>query len=58
MSMEMILCFFLLVLKRVNAVVVALDANCRLDGSVFNYKQRWNDDKCKCECKELSDKGA
>ena len=24
---------------------------CRLDGSVCNNKQRWNDDKCRCECK-------
>ena len=23
---------------------------CRLDASVFNNKQRWNDDKCRCEC--------
>ena len=30
---------------------------CRLDGSVCNNKQRWNDDKCRCECKELIDKG-
>ena len=30
---------------------------CRLDGSVCNNKQRWNDDKCKFECKELIDKG-
>ena len=29
---------------------------CRLDGSVCNNKQRWNDDKCQCECKELIDK--
>ena len=28
---------------------------CRLDGSVCNNKQRWNDDKCPCECKELID---
>ena len=26
---------------------------CRLDASVFNNKQRWNDDKCRCECKEM-----
>ena len=25
---------------------------CRLDASVCNNKQRWNDDKCQCECKE------
>ena len=30
---------------------------CRLDAIVCNNKQRWNDDKCKCECKELIDKG-
>ena len=29
---------------------------CRLDASVYNSKQRWNDDKCRCECKELIDK--
>ena len=26
---------------------------CRLDASVCNNKQHWNDDKCRCECKEL-----
>ena len=31
---------------------------CRLDGSVCNNKQRWNNDKCRCEFKELVDKGA
>ena len=31
---------------------------CRLDASVCNNKQCWNDDKCRCECKELIDKGA
>ena len=30
---------------------------CRLDGSICNSKQRWNEDKCRCECKELIDKG-
>ena len=29
----------------------------RLDASVCNNKQRWNDDQYKCECKELIDKG-
>ena len=29
---------------------------CRLDASVINNKQRWNEDKCRCECKELIDK--
>ena len=29
----------------------------RLDASVCNNKQRWNNDKCRCECKELIDKG-
>ena len=30
---------------------------CKLDASVCNTKQRWNEDKCRCECKELIDKG-
>ena len=30
---------------------------CRLDASVCNNKQHWNDDKCRWECKELIDKG-
>ena len=30
---------------------------CRLDASVCNNKQRWNDNKCRCECRELIDKG-
>ena len=30
---------------------------CRLDVSVRNNKQRWNDDKCRREWKELIDKG-
>ena len=29
---------------------------CRLAASVCNNKQRWNEDKCRCECKELIDK--
>ena len=29
----------------------------RLDTSVRNNKQRWNDDKCRCGCKEVIDKG-
>ena len=30
---------------------------CRLDASVCNNKQHWNNDKCRCECKELIDIG-
>ena len=30
---------------------------CRLDANVCNNKQRWNEDKCRCECEELIDKG-
>ena len=30
---------------------------CKLDASVCNIKQRWNDDKCRCEWKELIAKG-
>ena len=26
---------------------------CRLDASVYSNKQRWNEGKCRCECKEL-----
>ena len=29
---------------------------CRLDASVWNNRQRWNDDKCRGECKKLIDK--
>ena len=29
---------------------------CRLDVSVCNNKHRWNDEKCRCECKELINK--
>ena len=29
----------------------------RLDPSVCNNKQLWNNDKCRCECKESIDKG-
>ena len=32
-------------------------SKCRLDASVCNNKQLWNEDKCWCECKELIDKG-
>ena len=30
---------------------------CRFKHSVCNNKQRWNGDKCRCECKQLIDKG-
>ena len=30
---------------------------CRLNEIICNNKQRWNKDKCRCECKELIDKG-
>ena len=30
------------------------DCKCKLDASVC--KQRWNEDKCSCECKEMIDK--
>ena len=33
-------------------------SKCRLDASVCNNKQRWNKDKCRCECEELIDKGS
>ena len=28
----------------------------RLNGIICNNKERWNKDKCRCECKELIDK--
>ena len=28
----------------------------RLDASLYNNKERWNKNKCRCECKELIDK--
>ena len=30
---------------------------CTLDGIICDNKQRWNEDKCRCECNELIDKG-
>ena len=30
---------------------------CRFNSSVFNNKQRWNEDTCWFECKEWIDKG-
>ena len=30
---------------------------CRLDGIICNKKQRWNEDKCRCECKKLINEG-
>ena len=30
---------------------------CRLNKIICNSKQRWNKDQCRCECKELIDKG-
>ena len=30
---------------------------CGLNASACNNKHRWNDGKCRCECKESMDKG-
>ena len=30
---------------------------CKFEANFCNNKQRWNEDKCRCECKELIDKG-
>ena len=30
---------------------------CRLYASVCNNKQRWDEDKRRCECKKIVDKG-
>ena len=32
-------------------------SECRLDAIACNNKQLWNKNKCRCECKELIDKG-
>ena len=34
-----------------------VDVLCKLDEIVCNNKQQWNKNKCRCECKELIDKG-
>ena len=31
---------------------------CKLDANVCNDKKRWNEDKCRCGCKELIHKGS
>ena len=56
--------FILLVLKQTNVVAgrhikwhETCKRKCALDASLCNNKQRWNDDKCRCECMELIDKG-
>ena len=30
---------------------------CRLHANIYDNKQCWNNHKCRCECKELIDKG-
>ena len=30
---------------------------CRLDASICNNKPRWKKNKCRCQCKELIDRG-
>ena len=35
---------------------VKFECKCRLYTIVCNNKQRWNKNKCRCECKELIDK--
>ena len=30
---------------------------CRLDKIICNNKQKWNKDKCRCDCKKIIDKG-
>ena len=36
---------------------ITCKCNCRLDSSVCNNKQRWKEEKCTCECKDLINKG-
>ena len=40
-----------------NSINLVNKRKCRLDASVCNNKQRWKEDKCRCDCKELIDKG-
>ena len=35
----------------------ACKCECKFGVNICNNKQRWNKDKCRCECKELIDKG-
>ena len=35
----------------------ACKCECRLDATVCNNKQLWNNDKYRCECQELIEKG-
>ena len=62
----MSLYFILLVLKQVMSRTnetrhikwhETCKCKCRLDASVCNNKQHWNDDKCQCEYNGLIDKG-
>ena len=34
-----------------------VNVSVNLEKKICNNKQRWNKDKCRCECKELIDKG-
>ena len=31
------------------------ESKCRLNEIICNQKQKWNPDKCWCECKDLED---
>ena len=32
---------------------ISCDSKCKFDGKEYNSKQKWNVDKCWCECKKL-----
>ena len=34
-----------------NSINLVNKRKCRLDASVSNNKQRWKEDKCRCDCK-------
>ena len=40
-----------------NSINLVNKRKCRLDASVCNNKQRWKEDKSRCDFKELIDKG-
>ena len=70
---HMLNCVFLDIIKNINVKVFNLlsrinetrhimwhktcNCICRLSASVCNNRQRWNENKCRCECKRIWDKG-
>ena len=58
--MEMNLCFFPFSIETSKCSDSCNNINyreCKFGENLCNNKQRWNKNKCRCECKELIDKG-